>query len=64
MGMVPNTSRASGLTAELSALSLPAIHVPARAATLRGFRDWALSAEFPARGHVAYGLWHYTLAVR
>jgi Uma2 family endonuclease len=54
MSMVPNTGRASDLTAELSALSLPAVHVPARAATLSGFRDWALSAEFPARGHVAF----------
>jgi Uma2 family endonuclease len=32
----------------------PAIRIPARAATLAGFRAWALSDEFPERGRFSF----------
>jgi hypothetical protein len=31
-----------------------AVHIPAAACTLDGFRKWACSTAFPERGHISY----------
>ncbi len=39
---------------EFKVADFPAIFVPASANTLAGFRQWALSDDFPERGKIAY----------
>ncbi len=42
------------IPSEFKVADFPAIFVPASANTLAGFRQWALSDDFPDRGKIAY----------